>query len=199
MNLIADFRGGFESLQEELHPSFLGIAVVLPVLTMESAATHRYLPVDASLLRLRRHDDHSSKLHLPRYDWSRRNCRVNITIHHLALYELASNAVKPLISHPFAYSEKHKLGRIIPTITSLLLTWFQLLRVSWSRRWVAGRERGEGCVEPHIPRRQLWLVWIVMTAIVHIQVHLTSCEQIKNVNQKLMREDRVVLNVSRLH
>ena len=53
---------------------------MLPVFTMESTAAHRHLPVDASLLRLRRHDNHSLELHLPRHDRSRRNRRVTITI-----------------------------------------------------------------------------------------------------------------------
>ena len=73
----ADVCGGVEPVPQELHPSILRLAFLLPLFTVESAAANRHLPVDAPVFRLRRHDDHSAQLHLPGHDGACRTSRVS--------------------------------------------------------------------------------------------------------------------------
>jgi hypothetical protein len=75
---IPDVCGGIEPIPEKLHPSFLCLSILLPVLSVESSSKDGNLPLNSSVLRLRRHDHHPAQLHLFSHDGASGASRVRI-------------------------------------------------------------------------------------------------------------------------
>lgn len=84
---IADVCGGIEPIPEKLHSSFLCLSILLPLLSVESPSEDGNLPLNSSVLRLRRHDHHPAQLHLFSHDGASGASRVRNLYDHVVQQE----------------------------------------------------------------------------------------------------------------